>query len=226
MFVINMQVPSGEEYVLLAGDFPPRFSDSVESGEANQPGGDLGQSIFRVWDFGSLYVARQPFVFTASAQSARDQWDPFTDMLAIKCIKPGMPNAILNPYPIEFIDEGDQIRLKIEEWEATRIIDMKSAQIPDGSPPSIYGYSLGRWEDQSLVIETSRVDFPYLDDDGTPMSAQAHMVERFTVSDDGSRLAYEVAVTDPENLVEPAIWDASWKWIPGTEVLPFECEPE
>ena len=40
------------------------------------------------------------------------------------------------------------------------------------------------------------------------MSAQARVVERYTVNQDGSRLDYTVSVTDPPNLVKPAVWDA------------------
>jgi len=56
------------------------------------------------------------------------------------------------------------------------------------------------------------------------MSEQATLVERFTVSDDGKWLDYEVSVTDSENLVGAATWDAAWQWIPGTKIMPFECE--
>ena len=120
--------------------------------------------------------------------------------------------------------EGSQIRLRIEEWKATRIIDMVSEEILDAAPRSLLGYSIGRLDDGVLIIESSKVDFPLLDDDGTPMSEQATLVERFTVSEDGKRLDYEVSVTDPENLVGAATWDAAWKWIPGTKIMPFERE--
>jgi hypothetical protein len=77
-----------------------------------------------------------------------------------------------------------------------------------------------------LVIETARIDFEYLDDEGTPMSERARVVEQYRVNEDGSRLDYTVAVTDPENLIGPAVWDAFWRWVPGTVIRPFECELE
>jgi hypothetical protein len=226
LFVVNLLLPDGRETIMLAGEFPLRWTEQRPEVVDLPADADLERTIFRAWGFAELYKPRAPFVFTASAQAARAEWEPFTDMLAIQCVAPGMPNAILNPYPIEFIDEGDQIRLRIEEWEATRIIDMMSEEVPDDAPSSLYGYSVGRWVDGVLVIETENVDFPYLDDDGTPMSEQAKIVERFTVSDDGARLDYEVSVTDPENLVEPATWDAAWKYVPGTRIMPFECDPD
>jgi hypothetical protein len=57
------------------------------------------------------------------------------------------------------------------------------------------------------------------------------MVERYTMSEDETELQYEIIITDPENLVEPAIWDHTWVYKSGDEMLPgieagerFECE--
>jgi len=226
LFVINLQLPTGQETILMNGEFPLLWTEERAESDIGLADAELERTIFRTWGFAEIYKPRQPFVFTAPAQAARAKWNPYTDMPAIQCIAPGMPNAILNPFPIEFIDEGDQIRLRIEEWEATRIIDMVSKEIPDDAPRSLLGYSVGHINDGVLIIKTSNVDFPYLDDDGTPMSEQARLVERFTVSEDGKRLDYEVSVTDPENLVEPATWDAAWQWVPDTKIMPFECDTD
>jgi len=55
------------------------------------------------------------------------------------------------------------------------------------------------------------------------MSENVSMVERYTLSEDETGLQYEIVVTDPENLVEPAIWENTWVYRPGIEVRPFEC---
>jgi hypothetical protein len=225
LFVINV-LADGVETVITDLDFPLRWTDGSDVSRAVAADSTLGRSIFRVWAPGGLYRPRMPIVYTPVAQAARNRWDPLTDMLALQCIAPGMPNANMNPYPIEFIDAGDRIRLRIEEWEATRSIDLVSAAIPADAPATLLGYSIGRWEGDTLVIETAHVDWPYLDDEGTPMSDQARITERYTVNPDGSRLDYTVMVTDPPNLVEPAVWDAYWTWVPGTVIRPFECELE
>jgi len=225
VFMINI-LHDGVETILGALDAPLRWTDSSESLRAAVASEDLGRSIFRVWAPGGLYRSRSEFRYMPVAQAARDAWDPLTDMLALRCMPPGMPNANMNPYPIGFTDEGERIRLDIEEWEGTRTIDMVSAEIPDDAPASRLGYSIGRWLGDTLVIETSKIDFEYLDDEGTPMSNQARIVEQYTVSEDGSRLDYTVAVTDPVNLIGPAVWDAHWTHIPGTVIRPFECEVE
>ena len=55
------------------------------------------------------------------------------------------------------------------------------------------------------------------------MSENVSMVERYTLSEDETRLESEIVVTDSENMVEPAIWENTWVYRPGVEVRPFEC---
>ena len=224
LLATNILFANGVERLMTERPRPWRWSEAPAEVAPSDTG--LGRSLFRVWSFAQAHRPREPFVFTPAAQAARAAWNPFTDMLALRCVAPGMPNAMLNPYPIEFIDTGERIRLRIEQWEAVRLIDMVSEAIPADAPTGPYGYSIGRWEGASLVVETAGIDFPYLDDAGTPLSGAARITERFTVGEDGNRLDYEVTVTDPPNLVEPAVEDAAWQWIPGTRIRPYECEPE
>jgi len=225
VFLTNILI-DGAETVVMDLNLPLVFTQSEEAPFVDPAEADPDRGIFRVWSSsGELYQLRSPYVLTPAAEAARADWEPYTDQLALRCVAPGMPNAILNPYPIEIIDRGDQILIRIEEWEAVRTVDMVSETIPEDASGSLLGYSVGRWEDdRTLVVETARVDFPYLDDAGTPMSNDARMIERFSLSQDGNELDYEIAVTDSENLVEPVVWVAAWTWIPGTIIRPYECE--
>ena len=227
VFLTNILI-DGAETVVMDLNLPLVFTQSEEASFVDPAEADPERGIFRVWSSsGELYQLRSPYVLTSAAEAARVNWDPYTDQLSLRCVAPGMPNAILNPYPIEIIDRGDQILIRIEEWEAVRTVDMVSETILEGVSDSLLGYSVGRWEDdRTLVVETGRVDFPYLDDAGTPMSNDVRMIERFSLSQDGNDLAYEISVTDSENLVEPVVWDAAWTWIPETIIRPYECELE
>ena len=220
MLVTHILLPNGEEHLVHDRARPFRWSEPASNLSAS---GD--RNIFRVWSFGSSHRPTKPFVFTPSAEAARAAWNAETDMLALQCVAPGMPNAILNPYPIEFIDEGDWIRFRIEQWNATLMVDMVSDRVPEGTVPSLHGYSLGAWDGDTLVITTSHIDFPYVDDEGTPMSTDVVVTERFTVSEDGSELRHELTVTDPLSFVEPATMSGTWSWVPGIEVSHFDCEP-
>ena len=90
-------------------------------------------------------------------------------------------------------------------------------------PASNYGYSVGRWEDDVLVVRTTRVSAPFFDDLGTPFSEGAVIVERFEPSDDQRSLSYEAVVTDPRIFERPATMRDSFVWIPGEQIKPFNC---
>ena len=49
------------------------------------------------------------------------------------------------------------------------------------------------------------------------------MVERFTLSDDETRLDYVQTATDPENFREAMVEEYVWRWVPGEAVKPYEC---
>jgi hypothetical protein len=91
---------------------------------------------------------------------------------------------------------------------------------PDPSP---MGYSVGRWDGDTLVVETSRIDFPYFDDLGTPQSAQIRITERFDLDAGNARLLWTGEVVDPVNFSEPVVLEIEWRWIPGNELKPFRC---
>ena len=87
--------------------------------------------IFRLWtnrdrhwmqDVRPWWARVHPL--TASAQQKLDAWDQTTDDPAAQCIPAGMPEAMLMPFPIEFIDAGDEIILNIEEWDNSRTIHL------------------------------------------------------------------------------------------------------
>ena len=226
IFVTNFLLPDNQEILFTDRSAPLLWTEEQES-SADSTSADSGaqsaRGIFRVWKEYDSYRLRAPLSLTPVAQAAKDSWNPVTDDPSLRCEAPGLPNAILNPYPIEFIDEGDQIRLKIEEWDSVRIIHLSADEPPRDVGLSRLGYSRGRWEGRTLIVETSRLNGPYLDDSGVPQSEEAEILERFSLSADGTRLDYEVTITDPVNLAEPAVWETEWLWEPGAVVRPFEC---
>lgn len=221
----NVLLPDGREVIMGDQEFGLRWTSPGAARETVDLAGDSDE-FFRVWSYDQLYERKAPFVLTERAQEAVAHYDPFTETPSLRCIPPGMPNANLNPYPIEFVNNGDRILLRIEEWEAERVIDMTASTVPDNAPRSRLGYSIGRLNGNVLEIETARLIDQLLDDDGIPMSADARIRETYTINADADILEYEVTVTDPDFLQRPATWIASWKPVPGAIIRPFECSPE
>ena len=230
MFVTNMLLPGGNELRMYPGrGQPARWTEDRESGEIDivdlSDSESRGRGIFRVWTLDGPFrnSTREPLVLTEAAVTAREAWDPLTDDPSLRCVPPGLPNAMLSPFPFEFIDRGDTIRMRVEEWDAIRTIHMTSEQDPEDVMPSPMGHSVGRWEGRTLVVDTSRINWPLLDGDGTPQSEDVKIVERFTLSEDESHLSFEITATDPRYMAEPAIWDLRYVWNPNVDIKPFDC---
>ncbi len=238
---VLIAVPNGGSYVLdeqsamafglIDGDVPAATSAAstgVGPSAADDPD---AEGIFRVWTNRDRHWVRQDarewwarvHPLTPSAQAALDAWNPETDDLAAQCIPAGMPEAMLMPFPIEFVDQGDTIILHIEEWDNTRTIHLNAD--PEADPPySRMGYSTGRWEGDTLIVETGRIDYPYFNDQGIPQSEAFEIVERFTLSEGDTRLDWTAVATDPETFTEPVVMaELHWDWIPGQQIKRYNC---
>jgi hypothetical protein len=186
------------------------------------------RGIFRVWSvpatnmFASVeQMADQPF--TESAVAARASWDVL-DNFATRCEPEGMPRIMVNPHPFEFVDRGDTLLLRTELYDIERVIHMNVDAPPADEPASRLGYSTGRWEDGELVVRTTRVSWPYFDNIGTPLTENAEIVERFSLSADQSQLDFEVVVEDPAVFTRPARIEGFWRAL-GEHIARFDCQP-
>jgi hypothetical protein len=73
-------------------------------------------------------------------------------------------------------------------------------------------------------VRTTRIDWPWFDNGGTPQSTDVEIVERFTLSEDQSRLDFEITVTDPGTFVQPAVLRGYWLAL-GETILRYDCQP-
>ena len=104
---------------------------------------------------------------------------------------------------------------------------MGSDTDPAEQPATALGYSTGRWDGEVLVVSTSRINWPYFDHQGRiPQSDSVEMTERFTVSDDGNQLIYDLTVNDPATFTEPVSGRWLMNWRPDLTVEPYECIAE
>lgn len=209
MIVDRMQLPDGRELTLWAGLFStfedaPRIQDAASE--------NLG--FFRVWTVAQEDVARavtqtNNLPLTGQAIAARASWDDL-DNYAVRCEAPGMPAMMLTQNPLEFVDEGPIIRVRTEYYDLVRTVHMDRDEVPADAEYSHLGYSIGRWEGDDLVVETTRINWPWLDNRGTPLSDELKVIERFSLSDDQSGLAFRIEMIDPETFTEPAVLSGNW----------------
>jgi hypothetical protein len=120
---------------------------------------------------------------------------------------------------LKFDNTGDHV---------DRIVHMNE-QHPANVQPSLHGHSIGRWEGQTLVIDTIGFE-PNLSGIALniPSSAGKHTVERLALTEDKLRLRYEVTVEDPTYLSGPATLTQQWDHRPDLEFSQNTgaCDPE
>jgi hypothetical protein len=235
MYALNMLAADGRE-ILLFRDAKPRWSSTTlgfgtkESASFFSGGIASGSdTLFRVWashlgNAGSMsFAPTQPLALTESAKKAVATFDPIRDTTTKGCAPKGMPVLMSQPPPMEILTSGDTILLRTEEYELVRTIHMTGSTRAEVQPRTPLGYSVGRWDGKTLLVETTRVSYPYLNNKGIPLSPNARFVERFTPAADGTRLDYSLTVTDPGSLLAPAEFRRFWVWRPGEKVLPYRC---
>ena len=226
MIVDRMRLPDGRELTLWAGlfstfDDAPRLQDAASE--------NLG--IFRVWTVAQEDVSRavtqtNELPLTEQAIAARASWDNL-DNYAVRCEAPGMPTMMLTQNPLEFVDEGPTIRIRTEWFDLVRTVHMDRDEVPADAAYSRLGYSIGRWEGDELVVETTRINWPWLDNRGTPLSDALRVMERFTLSDDQSRLSFRIEIIDPASFTEPVILSGHWLALGDTVgSYDLDCYPQ
>ncbi len=122
---------------------------------------------------------------------------------------------------MEFVDQGDTILMRIEEYDLVRTIHMDG--VPPENSPSLLGQSVGQWDGSTLVVTTTQVDWPHFNQMGVFQTPDVEIVERFTPSEDGSRLEYQLVVTDPAVFTEPPVIEKFWLSDPELRVQAFDC---
>lgn len=227
IWVSNILLPSGTE-LLAAPDVKPYWASAkktVGNPAALSTAGDLtaggGRSLFRTWSpliSGFPRPRREP-VLTDAGRRAQERYKG--KQVVSDCEVPGMPFAMMSPYPIAIERKGDRLLIRGEAYDLTRVVYLAAPAKPPA--PSPLGLSVGRIMGDEIVIETSRINYHSYGDLGPAQSDQSRVVERFRLSADGLTLNYDVTITDPVMLREPWSWGGSFLSRKSAEIKPWNC---
>src|SRR5687767_13348348 len=119
-----------------------------------------------------------------------------------QCNPAGFPKLLIDAEPVEMAHASDRI-LQMFQWEhRIRYIWMDGRELPSGENlenlgPSWYGHSVGHWEGNTLVINTTGLEErAWLDRPGNPKSLRARIEERYTKTD-ANTIQVELTLFDP-----------------------------
>ena len=243
IFASNLLLEDGREIVFSG---TPRWTDNVigESAvaalvaERRTQRGDGSSSIFGTWfarpgfdDDEEAGIWGGDIALTAEGTAIREQYDPAGgNNPFINCTR-GIPEIMTGFGPVEFTDREYGVLLRFGEFDIVRPI-MMGPDAEAGRPPKTaarpygdVGYSTGHWDgDDTLVVRTTGMNFPFYDQSGLAQTPEAEIVERWTVTGDGSALRYELTVFDPATFVSPVVQTKTWNWAPDRQIEPYDCD--
>lgn len=178
-----------------------------------------------VGGFKPHYTPPQGWPLTDLGQELVDNFNEDQNPM-VTCGNPGPPKSMIVPYPVSITRPDDHtVVMERELMQEKRIIYLNDA--PEPGPPSKMGYSVGRFEGDALVVETTNfiVD-RWGTHTGIDSSEQKQLVERFTLSDDGLFLYAEITVTDPVYFTKPVTFGHRWRKLADREVIQAPCTME
>lgn len=224
----NALLANGSE-AILAPNVSPRWDAAAIVGAEPESAPSMvdadaeNQGIFRAW-----YPAVSPmmllrrFPFSQASIAARADWDPIDNPLT-RCEEPGMPMPLFHARPILFSALGKNIGMHISYFDIRRTIHMDASLNAHAQPQTHLGFSQGSWIDErTLEIETTRINYPYIDMDGSAQSQNVRVVERYSLSDDQTRLDFHLTIEDSWALTETV--ELEWHYLAREEPFSvYEC---
>jgi hypothetical protein len=164
-----------------------------------------------------------PYLPAALAKRQENQagW-PKSDPEA-KCYMPGVPRATYMPFPFRIVQGDGDILFVYEFASANRIVHMSNHQEPPVD--SWMGWSNGRWDGDTLVIEvTGNNDQTWFDRAGNHHSAMMKVTERYRLMGE-NHIEYQATIEDPETFERP--WTISMplyrRLDKNVQLLEFKC---
>lgn len=169
-------------------------------------------------------MTRQNILIPKMTEAALETFplDSAEDPGFIACEPWGFAKQIFGPHQNDITIRDDHIEMHYGEWDARRMIYTDGRSVPANTASSILGYSTGRLEGSTLIVNTSHIEAGILS--SMEHSDQLTAEERYTISDDGQILTLYVSFEDPWALKESLTLKKIWRWSPTEVIYPYdEC---
>lgn len=198
-------------------------------GEESAPRG--ADSMTGIWYAPQNPVNRQfaypssPWPLTARGAEGLETYDDRTMNPQNECGARTAPWLMTwGVFNIEVNDRSVSIRTEYDTVERTVHMDVESH---DGAEVAHQGHSIGWWEDDVLVVDTTHfAENRTGNARGVPSSARKHLVERFALNPDGTSLVYSFELEDPEYLSGPVTGEFESAHRPDLGFDPISCDLE
>ncbi|MDX1563519.1 MAG: hypothetical protein R3305_11365 [Gammaproteobacteria bacterium] len=210
----------------FSGFWTVRFGGGDVSGLLDE----LPDDVVLIDDAGGGELAAGEYnglVLSESALAAIADYDFAAELLPENsCKAPSVAFYMQAPFPMEIYAGRDLIVFKMEYFDLYRVIFLDGREHPPASAPhTLSGHSVGHWEGDTLVVDTTHIAPGTFMNNGFDHSEDLHLIERFRVSEDGTTLSATQIYEDPATFSGRAARFMSWSKRPGEYVYPYDCDP-
>ena len=184
-----------------------------------RPSPGLAQDIAR-----NLKPGDVPFQPWAEALYQHRRATDSKDDPTANCIVGGVPRSdLVGFYPFKILQVPGMVVILYEAVHSYRQIFSDGRALPKDPNPTWFGYSVGSWEGDTFVVNTSGFnDKGWLDAAGKPATEQLHVVERFMRKDFG-HMDIQITIDDPKAYTRPWTVTQPLAFQPDTELLEYIC---
>jgi hypothetical protein len=142
-----------------------------------------------------------------------------------RCLPHAIPDAMIVGN-FKIVQDPGLFLILYEEFARFRQIFTDGRTLPAEMSPAWFGYSIGRWDGDALVVDSKGFnDLSWLDDAGHPHTEAMHTIERFRRRDFG-HMEIQLTVDDPKAYIKPWTLTMQFQIMPDTELIEDVCENE
>jgi hypothetical protein len=174
-----------------------------------------------IWmqDRGSWVVDKLPFTPAGAARHKAKQAPSAVEA----CTVHYFGQIVTAPLPVEILQSDKRVTLLYESDHEVRRVFMDGRGHPQDLDATTMGHAIGRWEGDTLVIDTVGLREGWFRPEGVPYTGKAHVVERLTLDKSGDRIHVALTLEDPEYYSKPVEVTRELKRMPDGEILEDLC---
>lgn len=205
---------------------PPAFQATAAPAPAAGRGDIIpaGVRTSQFWNLGASFKDGLPFQPWAAELHRQRVAGNSEDNPDAHCLPLGVMQLHTHGQPRKMIQTPGVIVIMYEANSGLRQIFTDGRPLPKDAEPWWYGYSVGHWEKDTLVVESTNFrDLGWLDVEGSPLTESGKIIERFRRPDYG-HLEIEVTIDDPKAYTKPWTVTVYQRILPDTELIEFVCQ--
>ncbi|HEX4998485.1 MAG TPA: hypothetical protein VFY29_09670 [Terriglobia bacterium] len=191
------------------------------------PAAPAGPPVASFANVGAGYPGGLPMQPWAEELVRKRKGDNSKDNPDAHCLPMGFMQFHTHPQPRKIVQTPDILLIIYEANSGLRQIFTDGRPLPGkDADPWWYGYSVGKWDGDALVVETTGFldrDPLWLDIQGTPLTEAAKVTEKFRRPNFGS-MEIDITVDDPKAYTAPWTVRVNWRAMVDTELIEFICE--